>query len=165
VRVRFAAVKLLKRAPVEHTETRRIRELVLLAMRVAALVLLAAAFARPFLASGAAFGVPHATIVALDTSYSMSTPGTFAKAKQLAKAAVAAASRGDLVGVVTFDDNARVEMKASDDHVVALSAIDAATPGFGATRYRAGVGAAVEALGGRPGTIVIVTDLQESGWD
>src|SRR5262249_31130709 len=70
-RVQFAAVKLLKQAPVEHTQTRRLRELILLAIRVAAIVLLAAAFARPFLASGAAIGSAGVTIVALDTSYSM----------------------------------------------------------------------------------------------
>ena len=53
--VQFAAVKLLKTAPVEYTDTRRIREWLLLALRVAALVCLAVAFARPFLASGAAW--------------------------------------------------------------------------------------------------------------
>src|SRR5581483_7291168 len=53
-RVKFSAVKLLKAAPVENTERRRLRELLLLAMRIAALVLLALAFARPFFASGSA---------------------------------------------------------------------------------------------------------------
>ena len=41
----------------------------------------------------------------------------------------------------------------------------APTPGFGATRYRAALSAAAQTLGGRAGTIVVVTDLQESGWD
>ncbi len=60
-RVRFSAVKLLRHAPVEYTERRRLRELLLLALRVAALVLLAIAFARPFVAAGAAGGgaPPH----------------------------------------------------------------------------------------------------------
>ena len=34
-RVKFAAVKLLKHAPVEHTERRHLRELLLLALRIA----------------------------------------------------------------------------------------------------------------------------------
>ena len=51
-RVKFSAVQLLRHAPVEHTSRRRLRELLLLALRVAALLLLALAFARPFLASG-----------------------------------------------------------------------------------------------------------------
>src|SRR5438874_4380834 len=74
-RVKFAAVRLLKNAPVELTEKRRLRELLLLALRVAALVLLALAFARPFFASGAAIGSSGTTIVAIDTSYSLSAPG------------------------------------------------------------------------------------------
>src|SRR5262245_54997842 len=74
-RVRFAAVKLLKRAPVEHTQRRHLRELILLALRVTALVLLALAFARPFFASGAAVSGAGLTMIALDASYSMSAPG------------------------------------------------------------------------------------------
>jgi hypothetical protein len=66
-RVKFAPVKLIKEAPVEHTDRRRLRELLLLALRVTALVLLALAFARPFLATGAAVGSTGVTVVALDT--------------------------------------------------------------------------------------------------
>ena len=47
-RVRFAAVALLKDAPVEQSMQRRLRQWLLLALRVTALVLLALAFARPF---------------------------------------------------------------------------------------------------------------------
>ena len=49
-RVRFSAVHMLRHAPVEHSSRRRLRELILLALRVAALLLLAFAFARPFFA-------------------------------------------------------------------------------------------------------------------
>src|SRR5215831_11595581 len=84
-RVQFAAVKLLKKAPVEHTQRRHLRELILLALRIAALVLLALAFARPFFASGAAAASTGVVVVALDTSFSMSAPGRFERAKQLAK--------------------------------------------------------------------------------
>jgi Aerotolerance regulator N-terminal/von Willebrand factor type A domain len=164
-RVRFAAVKLLKRAPVEHTQRRHLRELILLALRVAALTLLALAFARPFFASGAAVASSGVTVVALDTSYSMSAPGRFERARQLAKDAIARAPAGDLVGVVTFSDAAQIAAKPSADRVLATSAIDEATPGFGATRYRGALSAASQALGGRNGAIVVVTDLQETGWD
>ena len=76
-RMKWAAVRLLKRAPVEHTARRHLRELILLALRVAAFVLLALAFARPFFATGAAVASSSVTIVALDTSYSLSAPGRF----------------------------------------------------------------------------------------
>jgi hypothetical protein len=163
-RVLFAAVHLLRRAPVEHSSRRRLRELLLLALRVAALLLLAFAFARPFLASNLATS-GATTVVALDTSLSMSAPGQFEKARQLAKQAIARAGGGQLVAVVTFADGARVASQLSGDKATAASAVDAAAPGAGGTRFRAGLNAAVDLLRGRPGTVVIVTDLQETGWD
>ena len=101
-RVKFAAVKLLRRAPVEDIQRRHLRELLLLALRVAALLLLAVAFARPLLRPQAASRLAGATIVALDTSLSLSAPGQFDRAKQLARDAVRRAPRGDLLGVITF---------------------------------------------------------------
>jgi hypothetical protein len=164
-RVKFAAVKLIKQAPVEHTDKRRLRELLLLALRVTALVLLAIAFARPFFATGAAVGTTGVTIVALDTSYSLSAPGRFDRAKQLAKEAVAKAPAGDLVGVVTFSDEAEIVARPGADRTLANDAIEQSSAGFGATRYRAALSAASQHLAGRHGTIVVVTDLQEIGWD
>ena len=164
-RVKFAAVKLIKQAPVEYTDRRRLRELLLLALRVTALVLLALAFARPFLATGAAISSTGVTVVALDTSYSLSAPGRFARAKQLAKDAVAQAPAGDLVGVVTFADEAEIVARPGSDRALAVDAIEQATTGYGATRYRAALSAASQHLAGRRGTVVLVSDLQENGWD
>ena len=164
-RVKFAAVRLLKQAPVEYTERRHIRELLLLALRVAALLLLALAFARPFLPSRAALSSSGTTIVALDTSFSLSAPGRFERARQMAKDAIARVPSSDSVGVVTFADEAEIVAKPGEDRVLAASAIDRAEVGFGATRYRAALSAAGQALAGRTGAIVVVTDLQESGWD
>ena len=104
-RVKFAAVKLLKQAPVEHTQKRHLRELLLLALRVAALVLLAFAFARPFFPASAVSASGGITIVALDTSYSLSAPGQFDRARQLAKDAVARApteERPDFSATIGF---------------------------------------------------------------
>lgn len=165
MRVKFAAVKLIKQAPAEQTDKRRLRELLLLAMRVAALTLLALAFARPFLATGAAVESTGVTVVALDTSYSLSAPGRFEHAKQLARTAVANAAAGDLVGVVTFADEGEIAAKPGADRTLANDAIEQATAGFGATRYRAALSAASQHLAGRHGTLIVVTDLQESGWD
>jgi hypothetical protein len=164
-RVKFAAVKLLKRAPVEHTEKRHLRQLILLALRITALVLLALAFARPFFATGAALATSGITVIALDTSLSVAAPGRFERAKQLAKEAVGRVPAGDLVGVVTFADEAEIAARPSADRVLAASAIDEAPAGYGATRYRAALSAASQHLSGRKGTIVVVTDLQENGWD
>src|SRR5262245_58096291 len=107
-RVKFAAVKLLKHAPVEYTQRRHLRELLLLALRIATLVLLAFAFARPFFPSGAALASSGTTIVALDTSFSLSAPGRFERARQLAKDTIAKAATSDNGGVVTFADGGEI---------------------------------------------------------
>src|SRR6185436_7397080 len=99
----------------------------LLALRVTAFALLALAFARPFLAT-AAVASAGATIVAIDTSYSMSAPGTFERAKALARSAVNRTGADDLVGVVTFADVPTMAATLSSDRGLALSAIDGATP-------------------------------------
>jgi hypothetical protein len=164
-RVRFPSVRLLKRAPVEMTERRRLRELLLLALRVAALVLLALAFARPFFGSGAALTSSGATVIAVDTSYSLSAPGQMARAKALARAAIDRAPASDLVGVVSFSDVATVAAPLDGDRALARAAVDRLSAGFGATRYRAALNAAAGMLSGRRGRIVVVTDLQDNGWD
>jgi hypothetical protein len=163
-RVLFSAVHLLRHAPVEHSSRRRLRELLLLALRVLALLLLAIAFARPFLASN--LGTSGATIVvALDSSLSMSAPGQFDKARQAARRVIEDAPGGSLTAVVTFSDGAQVASQPSADRAAARLAIDAAQAGAGGTRFRAGLNAAVDLLRGRPGSIVVVSDLQATGWD
>ena len=162
--VKFAAVRFLTRTPVEDAAARRLRELLLLTLRVAALVLLALAFARPFFAAGAAAGPSGVTVVALDTSYSMDSPGRFERARQLAKAAIARAPSGAEVAVVAFADAAEVVARPGVDRALAAAAIDRAVPTSGATRYRAALVAASQVLSGLRDAIVVVTDLQEGGW-
>src|SRR5918996_1140853 len=77
----FAAMRYLRPAPVEHSRRRRLRELLLLALRVAALCLLAMAFARPYLSQSAAALSAPILVVLVDTSVSMTAPGQFERAK------------------------------------------------------------------------------------
>ena len=88
-RVPFSDIRFLQAARVEQARRRRLRELLLLALRVAALLLLAFAFARPFLSDAAAPDRP-ATVVLVDTSFSLSAPGQPERVRAEALAAVAA---------------------------------------------------------------------------
>jgi len=161
----FPAVSLLTRAPVQHHRRRQLRELILLVLRVAALVLLAVSFARPYVAGAAAPASAPVTIVALDTSMSMSAPGQFARAQQAALQAVESAPAGDAVALITFADSASVAVPPTADRSAVSAAIRAATAGAGATRYRTALAGASEALGSRDGRVVIITDLQQAGWE
>ena len=104
--VPFTAVRLLRQSPIDRTRRRRLRDLLLLAARVAALTLLALAFARPYFTQ--ASPLPRVRIVALDRSFSMGAPGQFARALAQAREAVGQAGIGERVAVIAFDERADV---------------------------------------------------------
>ncbi len=163
-RLPFSDIRFLQRAPFMQARRRRIREWLLLALRIAALLLLALAFARPVFDATGLAGRP-VTIVAVDRSFSMGQPGGFERVRAAARSAISAASPGDLVGLVTFDDRAEVVAEPAADRAAAIAALARAAPGFGATHYAAALAAGAGAIGSRDGRIVVVTDLQRSGWE
>jgi hypothetical protein len=160
--VRFSAVRFLRRAPVEQARRRRLRELLLLSLRVAALVLLALAFARPYMVAADAPG-STLTVVAIDRSFSMGAPARWDRARALAREAVDAAP-GGAVAVLAFDDGADLIVEPTNDRSAAARAIDGLAPGFGGTRYAPALARAAELIGRRQGGVVVVTDLQRTGW-
>lgn len=163
--VEFPAVRLLHKAPLEQRRRRRIRELLLLALRVAALVLLALAFARPYMVGqGLAVSTP-ATVVLVDTSMSLTAPGQAEAVREAARKALVEAPATHSVAVVAFADSATVTVPLIGDRATAEAAIEGLVPGPGGTRYRTALARASEVLGGRTGHVVVVTDLQQVGWD
>jgi hypothetical protein len=160
-RVPFTAVRLLTASQIERSRRRRLRDILLLAARVIALVLLAGSFARPYLLGSATASRP--TIVAIDRSFSMAAPGRIERARELARQAVAEA--GDRVGVVTFDQRADV-VAAIGSAADARLAVDQVQPGFAGTRYGALFDKVAELLSvdGRA-RLVVVTDMQRAGFD
>lgn len=163
--VEFPAVRLLHKAPVEQQRRRRLRELILLALRVTALALLAAAFARPYFQDASALAPAPVTVVALDTSLSLSAPGQFERAREAARAAVQNAPATHLVALMTFADAASLALPPTTDRGSVLAAIDAAQVTSGGTRYRTALARAAEAIASGSGRIVVVSDLQQTGWD
>ncbi|MDP1570287.1 MAG: VWA domain-containing protein [Vicinamibacterales bacterium] len=163
--VPFAAVRLMHGAPVEEQHRRRLRERVLLALRVSALLLLAFAFARPYLVGANSGGAMPMTVVAVDVSMSVSGRGQFDAARALAREAIDDAPATHLVAVVRFDDHATVVAPPSSDRGAALAAIDGLEAGVGGTRFRTALSRAAEVIGPQGGRLVVVTDLQRGGWD
>jgi hypothetical protein len=163
--VDFPAVRLLHKAPVEQQRRRRIRELMLLALRVAALALLAFAFARPYFKSTVSAVATPVTVVALDVSMSMSAPGRFDAARRAARKAVTDTPGTHLVSLLTFSDAATLVVPPTSDRGGVLAAVDATTPTAGGTRFRTALGRAAEAIGGSSGRVVVITDLQQAGWE
>lgn len=161
--VPFSAVRLLSTSPIERSRRRRLRDLLLLAARVTALLLLAAAFARPYV-QGAGGAGSAVRIIAVDRSFSMSAPGRFEEALRLAGEAVDSAPMAERVAVIAFDDRADV-VAPPGGAADARAALADLRPGPGATRYGPMLARAVEVADGSMGRIIIVTDMQRSGWE
>lgn len=159
----FTAVRLLKKSPVERSRRRRLRDLLLLAARVAALILLALAFARPFAPESGSAMMPL-RIVAIDRSFSMGAPGVFERARQLARTAVDEAAFGERVAVIAFDERADV-LAQPGSPVDGRAAIASLRPSAGGTRYAAALSKAADLASGGPATLLIVSDLQRAGWE
>ena len=163
--VDFPAVRLLKRGPVELHRRRRLRELILLALRMAALLLLALSFARPYLASAIASSNQPLSVIVVDTSFSMSAPGQMDKARAAAARAVGAVPSSSAVALVSFADAATAVVQPTTDRGAVERAIATLMAGPGGTRYRTALAKASELIGPRDGHVTIVTDVQQSGWD
>jgi hypothetical protein len=163
--VEFPAVRLLQKAPSEQKRRRRLRELILLALRMLALALLALAFARPYFVDAASVVPAPVTIVALDTSLSLSAPTQFDRAREAAREAIQNAPATHTVALLTFNDSARLVVPPTSDRGGVLSALAGTTPSAGGTRFRTALAQASEAITSGQGTIVVVTDLQQAGWE
>jgi hypothetical protein len=162
--VPFAATRFLRKAPVEQAQRRRLQDLLLLALRAAALLLLAIGFARPYLASPVDASGAGLTVVLVDVSASMGDGPRFAQALELAGRAIDGAPAGDEVAVMTFAARPALVVQPTGDRGAARAALSRLRPTAAGTRYRAALARAADLARTRPARLVLVTDLQESGW-
>lgn len=162
--VPFSAMRFLRNVPIEQARRRRLQDLLLFALRAAALLLLAVGFARPYFQTPTAAAEAGVTVVAVDVSASVSDAERFARVKARAQEAVDQAPAGDVVAVLQFAGQADLLMDPGPDRRAARATIARLSPSFGPTRYPAAVARALDAIGTRPGRLVVVTDLQSTGW-
>jgi hypothetical protein len=168
--IEFPSLMFLRKIPYESVQRRRIRDWLLLAMRLAALALIVLAFARPFLRGtelSAAPGGARDIVVLLDRSYSMGYGDSWSRAQRAAAAAIESATPADRISLVLFADTADVALRSTPDRSRAVAEINAATPGPGSTKY----GPALKLAGSLLSEsllprreVVIVSDFQRGGW-
>ncbi len=160
--LRFGAARLLRGVKVEHAQRRRIRDWLLLALRAAALLLLAFAFARPYL-PGRQTASGRTAVIMLDRSGSMAPAVVWNRARAAALAAIDRAARGEALALVAFDDRADLLVGPTFDRGSLKAAIDRLKPGLGGTRYQAAMSRAVSVLDEADdltGRMVLISDLQ-----
>ena len=168
--VEFPSLMFLRKIPYESVQRRRIRDWLLLALRLAAIALIVTAFARPFVRGtdlAAAPGGARDIVMLLDRSYSMSYGDTWASAQRLAADALNNTTPADRISIVSFADTAEVAVRSTPDRSRAISEINSAQPGPGSTKYGPALKLAgsllAESLLPRK-EVIIVSDFQRGGW-
>ena len=169
--VPFPSLMFLQRIPYQSVRRRRIRDWPLLLLRLLALALIVAAFARPFLRralpAAAAAGGAREVILLIDRSYSMAYGDRWARATAAARQEVSTLAAADRASVVFFSAGAEVALRSAGDHPRLDAAIGSGKPGAAATRY----GPALKLAGSIAGEsalprreVVLISDFQKSGW-
>jgi hypothetical protein len=169
-RVIFPAVRYLRRAEREHARKIKLRQLLLMLLRVAALALIAVAAARPFLRSGGAGHEPTAVVIILDNSMSSSLVRgerrVLDELKDRALATLARAGADDRFWLLRA--GAAWEPALPGDAVTTAARVRATLPTAASADLVASISRAQtilqQAAGGRAPEIQLLSDLQSSNW-
>jgi len=163
----FSSLMFLEPGEPRRVLAKKLQYLLLLACRIAVLVLLALVFAQPAWLrppSAVADSDGRLHVVVLDVSGSMSHGGRWSRARAAANDVIDGLSSGDLVQVVAAGRVAELVTEATDDFAAARRGIATVEP----TAFRLDYGQLMRALDGviraasRPVALHIVTDGQQT---
>jgi hypothetical protein len=166
-RIEFPSLMFVRRVPQRTIRRRQIQNLLLLLLRSLAFLLLVLAFVRPYFGTGQAESSnQRATVILLDTSFSMRYDNRFDQAKDRARAILDQYSGNDRVALVTFGQSYDVQSRFTADINQVKSVLANLQVGLGGTDY-------TQALRGAEGlfkdlstnnkNIVLATDFQTAG--
>jgi hypothetical protein len=171
-RVEFPALYFVRQVPQRTIRRRTLRDLLLLALRCLALLLVVLAFTRPyFTAAGAAEGPEGArsTVIMLDASLSMRRAGLFEEAKRRADALVGETPADERVALLSFGEGYEVVSGFTADKNALRAALAGLTAGYEATDYEQALRGAEalfrESKAGGARRVLVLSDFQASGWD
>src|SRR3954447_290283 len=169
--VQFPSLMFLQRIPYQSVRRRRVRNWPLLLLRLAALALIVAAFARPFLRRQAlavsAAGGAREVVVMVDRSDSMAYGDRWARATAAARKAIAGIGPSDRASLVFFASGADVALRSASDHGRLEAAVLTTKPGAAATRYAPALklaGSIVSESSLPRREVILISDFQRSGW-
>lgn len=170
-KVAFSTLRFFAAVSKKVLRRKKLREALLLAMRVAACGLLALAFARPLFRAAADDDTrPQAAaarVLLVDTSASMARPGMADAVRKQAEAGLDGLADGDAAALIRFDETPHVEVSMGRDLAAVREKIRTLVPGNGGTDLVEALRQADAALGGvaaKRKEIVLVSDLQRGGW-
>ena len=123
----FSSLMFFERRIQSSIKHRRLRYLVLFALRTALVLLIALAFAHPYVrqAAAPASRTGEVTVLAIDNSLSMRAGNRLDQAKQMARRMVAGLRAGQRAQVLAFGARVQVMSEVTDDHAPLNAGIDA----------------------------------------
>jgi len=163
-RLDFPSLRFLRETPSFRLYPRRVRQPLLLALRIAALLMIILGLARPFISFNR-----HAVrtrVILIDASLSMSARGRAAAAIEQARAILSRSGEDESIAIVAFANEATVLVEATRERDRLTDALKSYEPVGGSANYRAGIEAAAALLRqAAPGTseIDLISDFQQSG--
>lgn len=171
VKLEFPSLMFLRRIEQKTIRKRRLRNLLLLALRCAALLLLALAFARPYFTSANSNSTANSqssSVILVDDSYSMRYGDVFNRARQAARERINDAGPNEQIALVLFSQGYDILMPLKQGGAEALALADQMQPGLGSTDYLQAIQAAVSLLkdaDSRDRRIYLISDFQDVGWN
>jgi len=130
-----SSLMFFERGTQSSTRHRRLRYLLLFALRFALLVLIVLAFANPFVRRPATDTAGHLSLIVLDDSFSMRAGTRFADAKQQALQLLATKPHSQKAQVMTLGGQLQMLTQPISDEAQLHSAIESIQPGDGRANF------------------------------
>src|SRR5262245_10020704 len=168
----FSSLMVLLKVPKRSIRQQKIKNLLLMALRLLILALLVGSFARPYFTQPATpvanANANRGVVLMLDNSYSMRYGTNFDKLKAEARSRIDALGASDRMVLIAFNENATVLAQPTSDKNALKAAVDTLEPSFQATKYYEAFVLADRILGDFGGDrkeLVVISDFQKNGWN
>ena len=169
--VPFSSLMFLKATPKKVVRKRRLKDLLLMAIRSLLFLLLALVFARPYLPAEQIPFVPQreseSVVLLIDRSFSMQHGEAFRQAVAVVRERMADRGTEDEFALVAFDEEVQLLASLDADPAVHTGALQALDVGYRTTDFFPALQRAEDLLQEarhERRIVVMVSDFQDAGW-
>jgi len=168
----FSTLMFLLRVPKRAIRQQKIKNLLLMALRLLLLALLVGSFARPYMTQSASAvvssGSSRAVVLMLDNSYSMRYGDNFNRMKSEAAKRIDSLGASDRMALVSFNDKATLLTPPTSDKGTLKAALSSLQPSYSGTKYYEAFSLADRAfnqMGVPKKELILISDFQRIGWN